>query len=127
MTALLGISVLIAMVGVGNTLSLSVLERTRESALLRAIGLTRGQLRLTVAVEALILSAVGAVVGCALGIAYGWAGARALLAGRTVIVSVPWDRLGMVVGIALVAGLLASVLPSRRAARVAPAVALAAE
>lgn len=126
-TALLGISVLIAMVGVGNTLSLSVLERTRESALLRAIGLTRGQLRLTVAVEALILSAVGAVVGCALGIAYGWAGARALLAGRTVIVSVPWDRLGMVVGIALVAGLLASVLPSRRAARVAPAVALAAE
>jgi putative ABC transport system permease protein len=127
-TALLGISVLIAVVGVGNTLSLSVLERTRESALLRAIGLTRGQLRLTVAIEALILAAVGAVVGCLLGIGYGWAGVRALLgADGSAILSVPWGRLGLVVVLALVAGLLASVLPARRAARVAPAVALASE
>ncbi|MDN5796321.1 MAG: FtsX-like permease family protein [Intrasporangium sp.] len=127
-TALLGISVLIAVVGIGNTLSLSVLERTHESALLRAIGLTRGQLRLTVALEALLLSAVGAIVGCALGIGYGWAGARALLTGQaTTLLSVPWGRLGLVVVVALVAGLVASVLPARRAAAVAPAVALAAE
>lgn len=127
-TALLGISVLIAVVGVGNTLALSVLERTRESALLRAIGLTRGQLRLTVALEALVLAAVGAVVGCALGIGYGWAGARAMLAHQvTTILSVPWARLGLVLVAALVAGLLASVLPARRAARVAPAVVLASE
>ncbi len=126
-TALLGISVLIAVVGVGNTLSLSVLERTRESALLRAIGLTRGQLRLTVAVEALILAAVGAVVGCVLGIGYGWAGTLAMLPGRATVLAVPWGRLGLVVVVALVAGLLASVLPARRAARVAPAVALASE
>lgn len=127
-TALLGISVLIAVVGVGNTLSLSVLERTRESALLRAIGLTRGQLRLTVAIEALILAAVGGVLGTVLGIGYGWAGVRAMVGtDSTVILSVPWARLGLVVALALVAGLLASVLPARRAARVAPAVSLASE
>lgn len=127
-TGLLGISVLIAVVGIGNTLSLSVLERTQESALLRALGLTRGQLRAMLGMEALLLAVVGAALGTALGVGYGWAAARCLFGQQTaVLLTVPWGRLGLVAGGALLAGVLASVVPARRAARVAPAAALAAD
>ena len=68
------LAVLIALVGVANTLSLSVIERTRESATLRAIGMTRGQLRRSLAVEALLLSLVSGVVGVVLGTLFGWLG-----------------------------------------------------
>ena len=127
--ALLGVSVLIALVGVGNTLSLSVLERTRENALLRALGLTRGQLRGMLAIESLLTALVAAGLGIALGLVYGWTGTAALMGGQTdsIQYAVP---VGLLVTIALVtaaAGLLASVLPARRAARVAPAGALATE
>ncbi|MFD0788078.1 ABC transporter permease, partial [Micromonospora azadirachtae] len=66
-TALLGLAVVIALVGVANTLSLSVLERTRENAVLRAIGLTRGRMRLMLAVEAVLMAVVGALLGLGLG------------------------------------------------------------
>lgn len=65
LVGLIAVAVLIALVGVANTLSLSVIERTRESATLRAIGMTRGQLRCSLAVEALLLSLVSGVVGVA--------------------------------------------------------------
>ena len=65
---LLGIAVLIALVGVANTLSLSVLERTRESSLLRALGLTRGQLRGMLALEAVLMAGVAALIGTVLGV-----------------------------------------------------------
>lgn len=128
--ALLAVAVVIALVGIGNTLGLSVLERTRESALLRAMGLTTGQLRLMLAVEAVVLAAVAVVLGVLLGIGYGWAGIATLFADMAddgVPLIVPWDRVAVVALVALVAGLLASVLPARRAARVAPAAALSAE
>ena len=128
--ALLAVAVLIALVGVGNTLGLSVLERTRESALLRALGLTTGQLRGMLAVEAVVLSGVALVLGSALGIAYGWAGIATLFADMPdagVPLVIPWGRLVLVAVVALGAGLLASLLPARRAVRVAPAQALAAE
>ena len=67
LVALIAVAVLIALIGVANTLSLSVIERTRESATLRAIGMTRGQLRRSLAVEALLLSLVSGVVGVVLG------------------------------------------------------------
>lgn len=126
-TALLAVAVVIAVVGIGNTLGLSVLERTRESALLRALGLQRRQLRGMVAVEALLLAAVGAIVGIALGVGYGVAGARAAVgeAGRSAVIELPWGQIGVVLALSLTAGLLASVLPARRAARVQPAAALA--
>jgi len=127
---LLAVAVLIALVGVGNTLGLSVIERTRESALLRALGLTGRQLRGMLAVEAAVLSAVAVVLGVAMGIGYGWAGIATLfadIADDGVPLVVPWARIALVAAVAIVAGLLASVLPARRASRVAPAAALAGE
>lgn len=130
-TGLLAVSVLIAVVGVANTLSLSVLERTRESALLRALGLTRGQLRGMLAAEAALLALVASVLGIGLGVLYGVTGMQSLFTmGRArvqVSPQVPWDQLAAVALVAVTAGLLASVLPARRAARVAPAAALAVE
>jgi putative ABC transport system permease protein len=128
---LLGVSVLIALVGVGNTLSLSVLERTRENALLRAMGLSRRQLRRMLAVESLLMALVAAGLGIVLGLVYGWTGTSALMGGQTVDggveYAVPGTLLIIIAAVAAVAGLLASVLPARRAAKVAPAGARATE
>ncbi|MGV8848293.1 MAG: FtsX-like permease family protein [Propionibacteriaceae bacterium] len=126
---LLAASVLVAIVGISNTLGLSVLERTRESALLRALGLTRGQLRGMFGIEAMVLAGVGVLLGIGLGIGYGIAGSLALLAQQvsTVVVSVPWFMLLGILAFGLGAGWLASVLPSVRAGKVQPAAALAAE
>ena len=127
---LLGVSVLIALVGVGNTLSLSVLERTRENALLRAMGLTRRQLRGMLAIESLLMALVAAGLGIALGLIYGWTGTAALMGAQTggaIEYAVPGRLLITIAVVAAVAGLLASVLPARRAAKVAPAGALATE
>jgi len=129
-TGLLGVSVLIALVGVGNTLSLSVLERTRENALLRAMGLTRRQLRGMLAIESLLMALVAAGLGIALGLIYGWTGTAALMGAQVnggLQYAVPVRLLITIALVAAVAGLLASVLPARRAAKVAPAGALAAE
>ena len=120
-TGLLAVAVVIALVGVANTLSLSVLERTRESSLLRALGLTRGQLRGMLALEAVLISGVAAVMGSLLGVLYGWLGAQAALGSfATVGLSLPWLQLLGVLAVALLAGLAASVLPARRAARLSP-------
>ncbi len=127
-TGLLAIAVLIALIGVANTLSLSVLERTRESSLLRALGLTRGQLRGMLAVEAVLIAGVAAMIGCVLGSVYGWLGAQSALGAIAVVEpSIPWLQLLGVLGVAVVAGLLASVLPAHRAARLSPVEGLAAE
>ncbi|GEL97633.1 ABC transporter permease [Cellulomonas terrae] len=123
---LLGVAVVIALIGVANTLSLSVLERRRESATLRAIGLSRRQLRVMLAVEGMLIAGVGAVLGAGLGLLYGWAGA-VITFGEIgdVILVVPWADLGVLLVVALAAGLLASVLPGRAAARTSPVAALA--
>jgi putative ABC transport system permease protein len=127
-TMLLAVAVLIALVGVGNTLGLSVLERTRESALLRALGLQRRQLRGMLAIEAALLSLAGTAVGIAIGTFFGWIGNRAIsgelnLENPQFAMSVP-QTLG-VAAVAVAAGVLASVLPGRRAARATPVDALA--
>ncbi len=126
-TALLGVAVLIALIGVSNTLGLSVLERTRESALMRALGLQARSLRLMLLIEALLLAVVGVAVGVAAGIYFGWLGATALAqqvaADVRLVVDLPLT-LGMVV-VAVLAAALASVLPGRRAAKASPTEALA--
>ena len=123
---LLGVAVLIAVVGVGNTLSLSVLERTREHGLLRSLGLTRGQLAGMLATEAALIAVAAAVLGLGLGIAYGFAGTMSVLGTATdnVALVVPAGRLAMIVLVAALAGLAASVLPARRAALTSPVAAL---
>ncbi|MGN0064434.1 MAG: ABC transporter permease [Nocardioides sp.] len=123
---LLGIAVLIALIGIANTLGLSVLERTRENALLRAMGLTRTQLRRTLAVEGVLLAGVATLLGVAIGLAFAWVGVQVMLAGLVeATFSVPWVQLLVVVLVAGLSGVVASALPSRRAARVAPASGLA--
>lgn len=124
--ALLAVAVLVALVGVANTLSLGVIERTGENALLRALGTTRGQMRAMLGWEGVLLALVGAVLGIALGSAYGVLGIEALL-GSTypVSITIPWAQVGLVLLLAVLAGGLASLLPGRTAARTAPAAALA--
>lgn len=124
--ALLAVAVLVALVGVANTLSLGVIERTGENALLRALGTTRRQMRAMLGWEGVLLALVGAVLGLLLGSLYGVLGINALL-GSTypVSITIPWGQLGLVLVLAVLAGGLASVLPGRAAARTAPATALA--
>ncbi|MFD6449021.1 ABC transporter permease [Promicromonospora sp. NPDC060204] len=125
---LLAVAVVIALIGVTNTLSLSVIERTRESATLRAIGLGKDQLRAMLAVEGMLIAGVGAVLGIVLGLVFGWAGAAtALSLMGDVRYAVPWTDITLVLGVALVAGLLASVIPARAAVRTSPVAALGVE
>ncbi|WP_409331905.1 FtsX-like permease family protein [Trujillonella humicola] len=125
-TGLLGVAVLIALIGVGNTLALSVVERRQENGLLRALGLTRGQVRGLLAWEAALVAGVAAVLGVALGTAYGLTGVASVLGEYgEVVISMPWLQVTAIVVVATVAGLLASVLPARRAARTPPVAALA--
>lgn len=123
---LLAVAVLIALIGVANTLSLSVIERTKESATLRAIGMTRGQLKRSLAIEALLISLVNAVLGVMLGTGFGWLGAYMVfsLYGK---VSYPfnWKVNGIMLIVAVLAALFASVLPARRAVKTPPVEALA--
>ena len=126
-TALLAVAVLIALIGVSNTLGLSVLERTRESALMRALGLQARDLRLMLLIEALLLAGVGVLVGVAAGLYFGWLGAASLagVIGRSIGLAVDLPQtLGMVI-VAVLAAALASVLPGRRAAKASPTEALA--
>ncbi|GII99285.1 putative ABC transport system permease protein [Sediminihabitans luteus] len=125
---LLAAAVVIAVIGVANTLSLSVIERRRESATLRAIGLSRVQLRLMLSLEGVLIAVVGAVAGIGLGLLYGWAGAfTALSAMGDVQLGVPWRDFALVLVGAVLAGLLASLVPARAAVRTSPVEALAAD
>lgn len=131
-TALLGVAVVIALIGVGNTLGLSVIERRRESALLRAMGMQKRSLRVMLLWEALLLALAGVLVGVVFGSFYGWLGISALIKQMNsgsvrMHFSVDlWQTVGMIL-VAFVAAALASVLPGRRAASSAPVEALADE
>lgn len=114
---LLALAVLIALVGITNTLSLSILERTRELGLLRAVGMSRNELRSMVRWEAVLIALLGTLLGLVLGLFFAWMMAAAVPAGFEVSLHIPFRRLGVVVAIAAAAALLSAMAPARRAAR----------
>ncbi|MFF5228350.1 FtsX-like permease family protein [Dactylosporangium sp. NPDC000521] len=116
-TALLLLTIVIALLGITNTLALSVSERTREIGLLRAVGMTRAQLRTMVRSEAALLAALATVVGVGLGVALGAGAVKQLGAAAEAAVVLPAAQLALIVAVTLVAGLVAGLLPARRAAR----------
>lgn len=115
---LLALAILIAVLGIVNTLALSVLERTREIGLLRAIGLRRGQAMRMVTVEAVVISVFGALLGLLVGTGLGAAVVRALKEDGITEFAVPWTSMGTYLLLAAVVGVLAAILPAIRAARV---------
>jgi putative ABC transport system permease protein len=114
---LLGLSVVIALFGIVNTLALSVFERVRELGLVRAIGMTRRQVRAMVRWEAVLIAVLGAVLGLVVGVFFAWVLALALEEQLTAFV-IPYGQLGLALVAAALAGVLAGVLPARRAAKV---------
>lgn len=125
LVGLIAVAVVIALIGVANTLSLSVIERTKESATLRAIGMTRGQVRRSLALEATLISLTSTVFGLIVGTVFGWIGSYMVFStiGKVPFV-VDWTIYAVLALIALLAALLSSVLPARRAVKSSPVVAL---
>ncbi len=116
---LLAMSVVISLFGIVNTLVLSITERTREIGMLRAIGLTRSQLRRMVRYESVITSGIGGVIGIILGVVLAWVFSLGLR-DEGIVFRIPWTQLVIFLVVAVVAGVLAAVLPARRAARLDP-------
>ncbi|MFC5730843.1 MULTISPECIES: FtsX-like permease family protein [Nocardioides] len=117
-TALLLLAVLVAILGIVNTLVLSVVERTRELGLLRAVGATRRQVRTVVRRESVLMAVLGALTGIALGTVSGVALSRALAAEGITTVAVPTGTLAVYLVIAAAIGVLAAIGPARRASKV---------
>jgi putative ABC transport system permease protein len=114
--ALLGLAIFIALLGIANTLALSVFERTREIGLLRAVGMTRAQLRSSIRWESVIIAVQGTLLGLAIGLLFGWALVRASADQGLTVFRVPYGNLSIIVVLAAAAGMVAAIGPSRRAA-----------
>ncbi|PID97816.1 MAG: cell division protein FtsX [Actinobacteria bacterium] len=125
---LLGVSVIVSLVGVTNTLSLSVHERTRENGLLRALGLSRRQMRRLLGTEAVLIALTATIIGVGMGVFFAWIGMLSLpIDVEALHMSIPWLQVGIAVVVSIVSALLAAWLPGRRAAKVSPVEALASE
>jgi putative ABC transport system permease protein len=116
-SALLGLAILIALFGIVNTLGLSIFERTRELGLLRAVGMSRRQVRSMIRWESVIIAVLGAVLGVAIGVLFGWAMQQALASQGITKLTIPSVQLLVYVVFAGLAGVLAAVFPARRAAK----------
>ena len=114
---LLAMSVVISLFGIVNTLVLSVYERTREIGLLRAIGSSRSQVRSTVRYESVITSILGGVMGIVVGTAFAYV-VTSRFGGEGITFSIPGVQLGVFLILAILVGVLAAILPARRAARI---------
>ena len=125
--ALLGLALVIAILGIVNTLALSVIERTREVGLLRAVGTTRGQMRGMITLESIVIAVLGALLGVAMGIVFGVAMLRALRDEGLEVITLPGVQLTAFLLSAVVIGVLAAYFPARRAARLDVLAAIATE
>jgi putative ABC transport system permease protein len=124
---LLALAIIIALLGIGNTLALSIFERTRELGVMRAVGMTRGQLRSTIRWESVIVALQGTFLGLVVGVFFGWALVLAQRNQGITVFSVPYVRLLIVIVLAGLAGTVAAILPSRRAAKLSIMRAIATE
>ena len=115
--AFLAISLLVALMGVANTLALSVFERTRELGLLRAVGMTRRQARRMIRWEGGIVAVFGGLMGITIGVLLGWATVEIIPDSFVSSFSIPWGTLWVYLVIVAVAGLVAASIPARRASR----------
>lgn len=126
--AMLALAVIIAIIGIVNTLGLSILERTRELGLLRAVGMTRRQLRKTVRIEALLIAMTGTIIGLVLGTAIGASLIKSFGPDQALTgFAIPWVRLIVVLIAGVLVGFIAAALPTRRATHLDPLDALATE
>jgi putative ABC transport system permease protein len=114
---LLALAIVIALLGIGNTLALSIFERTRELGVLRAVGMTRRQLRASIRWESVIIALQGTVLGVLIGVFFGWALVLSMKDQGISEFSIPLLSLAIVVVLAGLAGVAAAILPSRRAAK----------
>ena len=114
---LLALAIVIALLGIGNTLALSIFERTRELGVMRAVGMTRRQLRGTIRWESVIIALQGTLLGLLVGVFFGWALVRAQKSQGITTFSVPYLTLLIMIVLAGLAGVAAAILPSRRAAK----------
>jgi putative ABC transport system permease protein len=116
---MLGLAVVVAILGVVNTLAMSVHERAHEIGLLRAVGMDRGEIKRMVRLESIVISLFGGVLGLGLGVFLGWAvGELAATIGiDTWTLAIPWARLALFLACAALVGVLAALWPARRAAK----------
>lgn len=114
---LLGLALVIAVLGIVNTLALAIMERTREIGLMRAIGLTRKQLRQLITLEAVSIAVLGSLMGTLLGLICGVTVRQAASDDGLSTLSIPWVQLTFYVLLAAVVGVIAAVWPARRAAK----------
>ena len=126
-SALLGLSIVIALLGIANTLALSTHERTRELGLLRAIGMARRQLRSMIRSEAVIIACIGATLGVAVALFFGWALVASMRHLGVTELVFPVALLTGLAALATVAGMMAGILPARRAASLAVLEAISSE
>ena len=123
--AMLGLALLIAVLGIVNTLALSVVERTREIGMLRAVGMLRSQVRRSIYLESVLIAIFGALVGVILGTVIGWALVRTLAKWGLGTPVLPWDLIGVTLLGSAIVGVLAALWPAVRAARTRPLEAIA--
>ncbi|MEO7589020.1 MAG: FtsX-like permease family protein [Arachnia sp.] len=115
--ALLALAIVISVLGIVNTLGLSVMERTREIGLLRAVGMTRPQLRRVIRLESIVVAVLGSLLGVALGLGFGVVLVRLLRDSGITELAIPWWQLALYVVVAALFGVLAAITPARRASR----------
>ena len=114
---LLLLAVIIALLGIGNTLALSIYERIREIGLLRAVGMTRSQLRSTIRLESVVIALQGTALGLLIGVLFGWSITHAMNLFGTGVISIPYQTLVVVVILAAIGGAVTAIRPARRAAK----------
>ncbi|MEV0277675.1 FtsX-like permease family protein [Streptomyces sp. NPDC050610] len=114
---LLALAIIVAVLGVVNTLALSVVERTREIGLMRAVGLSRRQLRRMIRLESVVIALFGALLGLGLGMAWGATAQKLLALQGLVVLEIPWPTIGAVFAGSAVVGLIAALVPAFRAGR----------